>query len=87
MPKAPGDSALWKLAGLGFQFAASSVIFALIGVYIDKRTGWSPWGVVSLVFLALIGNLYLLIKEGLKSDNPPGKKPDHGSHPPNGGSS
>ena len=44
-----GDSTLWNLAGLGFQFAISTAILAYIGVYIDKRTGYAPWGVVTLV--------------------------------------
>ena len=88
-PVGSGDSTLWSLAGLGFQFAASTAILTYIGVYIDRRTGYAPWGVVSLVAVALIGNLYLLIKQVIKSDSPagPDKKKETGSRsqPPKGG--
>ena len=87
-PAGSGDSTLWSLAGLGFQFAASTAILTYIGVYIDKRTGHAPWGVFTLVALALIGNLYLLIKQVIKSDSPAGPKgkndADSRSRPPKG---
>lgn len=67
-PASSGDSTLWSLAGLGFQFAASTVILAYAGVYIDRWTGHAPWGVVTLVTIALVTNLYLLIKQVNKSD-------------------
>jgi hypothetical protein len=87
-PARSGDSTLWSLAGLGFQFAASTAILAYIGVYIDRRTGHAPWGVVTLVALALIGNLYLLIKQVIKSDSPTGpevkKDSESRGRPPKG---
>jgi F0F1-type ATP synthase assembly protein I len=63
-----GDTSLWRLAGLGVQFAATTAIFAFMGIVLDKKMGWSPWGLVSLSLIAVIGNLYLLIKESLKQD-------------------
>jgi F0F1-type ATP synthase assembly protein I len=63
-----GDHGLWRLAGLGLQFAATVALFAWMGNALDHRMGWSPWGLVILSLLAVIGNLYLLIKETLKQD-------------------
>ena len=77
-----GDSSLWTLAGLGFQFALSVVALAYLGVWIDRKTGLTPWGVVTLCSIALIGNLYLLIKEAKKRDAEP---KNNGSNPPKGG--
>jgi F0F1-type ATP synthase assembly protein I len=71
-----GDSVLWTMAGLGFQFAASTAILAYAGVYIDRRFGIAPWGVVSLVALALIANLYLLIKQSLRDETSGGGTTD-----------
>ena len=64
-----GDTSLWRLAGLGIQFAATVAIFAFMGNALDKKMGWSPWALVSFSLLAVIGNLYLLIKETLKQDS------------------
>jgi F0F1-type ATP synthase assembly protein I len=69
-----GDTSLWRLAGLGIQFAATVAIFAWMGNALDKRMGWSPWGLVTLSLIAVVGNLYLLIKESLQQDSPT-KKP------------
>jgi F0F1-type ATP synthase assembly protein I len=69
------ESNLWRLAGLGVQFAATVAIFAFMGNAIDKRMGWSPWTLVAFSLLAIIGNLYLLIKETLKQDTPAKKPP------------
>ena len=70
------DASLWSLAGLGIQFAAVVALFAYAGYWLDRRMGWSPWGVSSLTLIAVIGNFHLLIKQARKGD----KKP-----PPKGG--
>ena len=66
-----GEKSLWNLAGLGIQFAATVAIFAYIGYAADKTLGWSPWCTIGLSMAAVIGNLYLLIKEAFKE--PPTK--------------
>jgi F0F1-type ATP synthase assembly protein I len=60
------DSNPWKFAGVGIQFAGTIGLFALFGYGIDRHFGWSPWGTVTLVMIAIVGNTYLLIKEALK---------------------
>ncbi|HEY4329254.1 MAG TPA: AtpZ/AtpI family protein [Phycisphaerae bacterium] len=56
----------WSYAGVGLQFAGTTAIFALMGWYLDKKFGWTPWGMVGLTALGFVGGLYLLIKESLK---------------------
>jgi ATP synthase protein I len=38
-------------AGLGFQFAATFLVFAFAGVWLDRKLGTSPWLVIAMVFL------------------------------------
>jgi len=54
------------VAGLGFQFALTVALFTVFGHVLDQKLGWSPWGVVVMVSVAVVGNLYLLIKESMK---------------------
>ena len=38
-----------EFAGVGLQFAASIVVFALLGVWLDRTLGSSPWFVIVMV--------------------------------------
>jgi ATP synthase protein I len=74
-PAAPREKSPWSYAGLGFQFAGTATLFALMGLYLDRRFGWSPWGTISLTMLGVIGGLYLLIKDALKRNRDQDRKP------------
>ena len=37
-----------------------------MGYLLDREFGWSPWGLLVLTLIGMIGGLYLLIKEALK---------------------
>jgi F0F1-type ATP synthase assembly protein I len=39
-----------EFAGVGLQFSMTIVVFALAGVWLDKRLGTSPWLVILMVF-------------------------------------
>lgn len=39
-----------EFAGVGIQFAATIVVFALAGIWLDKRLGTSPWLLLAMVF-------------------------------------
>lgn len=39
-----------EFAGVGLQFAATLVLFAFAGIWLDKRLGTSPWFVILMVF-------------------------------------
>lgn len=39
-----------EFAGVGLQFAITIVLFALGGIWLDKKLGSSPWFVLLMVF-------------------------------------
>jgi ATP synthase protein I len=58
-----GDEASWgRFAGIGLEIAVGVGLGALIGYWIDKRAGSSPWGLVVGAMLGLAGGMYLMIK-------------------------
>jgi len=65
----------WSYAGLGIQFAATVALFAYAGYVIDRWLGWRGGMLITLTLLAVVGNLYLLIKESLRADAPAKKPP------------
>ena len=55
-----------RFAGIGLQVAVGAGLGALVGSWLDKKYGWSPWGVTVGVMLGVIAGLYLLIKDAMK---------------------
>ena len=59
----------WSYAGLGIQFAGTVCLFMYAGYKLDEWQGWSSHvGLITLSLLAVVGNMYLLIKESIKQD-------------------
>lgn len=54
---------MWKIAGAGFQFAGTVVVFFYLGTQLDQRYGWGHKATLTLTILGTIGSFYLLIKE------------------------
>src|SRR3954447_7878035 len=67
-PKPEREKSPWSYAGMGLQFAGTTAVFAFIGLYLDRRYGWSPWGTVTLSMVGVVGGLYLLIKDALNEN-------------------
>jgi F0F1-type ATP synthase assembly protein I len=61
------DKSWLRLAGLGFELAASIAGGVLIGWWIDRRLGTSPKATVALGLIGLFGGMYNLIKTALRS--------------------
>ena len=55
--------------------AATTALFVLMGWYVDRKMGWSPWATVGFTMLGLVGGLYLLIKDAIKDNADPPKGP------------
>jgi F0F1-type ATP synthase assembly protein I len=51
-----------RLAGLGVQFGAAITVFALAGLWLDKRVGTSPLFTVLGVLLGFAGGTISLVK-------------------------
>jgi len=60
------DPGWGKYLGLGMEMAVGVGLGYFVGRWLDKRYGWSPWGVTVGSLLGVAGGMYLLIKEALK---------------------
>ena len=58
---AAGD--LYRYSGLGLQFAATGIVFAFAGRWLDGRIGTSPLGLLVGVFLGFGLGLYSMVKK------------------------
>jgi F0F1-type ATP synthase assembly protein I len=62
----PDNKSAWvRYGGIGIEFAAALGCFALVGLWVDRRYGTGPWGLVIGAMLGLIGGTYNLIRESL----------------------
>lgn len=67
MPVSP-DPSLGKYLGLGLNIAIGVGIGYFVGDWLDRKYGWSPWGMLVSVLLGMSGGMYLLIKEGIAAN-------------------
>ena len=63
--KEPSRPTWGRFAGIGVEFAGAVAGFTLIGYWVDRHYGWSPWGVLSGAVLGLIGGSYNLVRASL----------------------
>ena len=67
-PRRRIDPQPWmRLASSGMELAAAVGGFALLGYWIDRHNGSSPWGLLIGALLGLIGGFYNLIKASLSA--------------------
>lgn len=66
-----------EFAGAGLQFALTLVIFAFLGIWLDKRLGSSPWFVLICVFVGAGAGFYSIYRKlmGPAGRNASGGKP------------
>jgi F0F1-type ATP synthase assembly protein I len=53
---------LGRYAGLGFQFAATMLVFGALGWWLDARLGSSPWLLIAGIFLGATGAFIGLLR-------------------------
>lgn len=58
----PEEPNLWALTGKGLELAAVVGIFALIGWRLDEWLDTTPWFLMTLACVGVIGGLYNLWK-------------------------
>ncbi|MEE8277521.1 MAG: AtpZ/AtpI family protein [Thermoanaerobaculia bacterium] len=56
-----------RLAGLGLELAAAVVGLALLGIWIDRRYGSDPWGVVICASIGFVGGLYNFVRAAIRA--------------------
>ena len=54
-----------RYAGMGFEFFAVLLLFVLIGMGLDRRFGWSRWGVLIGAAVGFAAAMWNLIRQGL----------------------
>lgn len=54
-----------RLAGLGFELAASIAGGALLGWWIDRQLGTAPKALIALALVGILGGLYNLVRTAL----------------------
>ena len=47
-----------EFAGIGVQFALTILVFVVLGVWLDRRLGTTPWLLLICVFLGAGGGFY-----------------------------
>jgi F0F1-type ATP synthase assembly protein I len=52
-----------RYAGVGFQFGAAIIAFALLGWWLDKKLGTGPWLLILGVILGFAGGMISLLKK------------------------
>jgi len=61
------DEADWgRHLGTGLQMLVGVGLGFLLGNWLDKKYGWSPWGVMACTMLGLAAGMYLLIKDAIR---------------------
>ena len=77
MPESDKNQGL-RYAGLGIEFAAAVAGLTLVGYWVDRHFGSSPWGVLTGAAIGLIGGTYNMIREALSAGrrSPPGGRPE-----------
>ena len=59
---------LWRLAGTGLQMAVTTGLFWFMGYEMDSYMGWNGGGAIGMTSLAIVGSLYLVVKEAIKAN-------------------
>lgn len=69
-----------KWSGVGMEFAAGIIGFALLGIWFDYHYKKSPWGVLVGMALGLIGSTYNLLKQSRAAFGTKKKDDDDSDH-------
>jgi len=56
-----------RQSGVGLELAGATAGLALVGYWIDRRFGTSPWGLLGGVVIGIVGGLYNLVKQSLEA--------------------
>jgi ATP synthase protein I len=54
-------------SGVGLELAGAVAGFSLIGYWIDRHYGTSPWGLVVGLALGIVGGLYNFVREAFQA--------------------
>jgi len=68
-PKKPvrddSDLTIWRFFGMGIQLAVTVALFAALGLWLDGKFGWTPWGLIGFGLLGVTAGMYQFLKAAL----------------------
>jgi len=56
-----------RYSSVGLELAGAVAGLALVGYWLDRRFGTTPWGILGGVVIGLVGGLYNLVRESLEA--------------------
>jgi len=56
-----------RYSGVGLELAGATAGLALLGYWLDRHFGTSPWGILGGVIIGIVGGLYNLVRESLEA--------------------
>ena len=70
-----------RMASSGFDLAIVVCGFTAVGWWLDRKYGWSPWGVLTGAILGIVGGLTNFLREAraLTRSTPESNRPDRGN--------
>jgi ATP synthase protein I len=54
-----------RYSSIGLELAGATAGLALLGYWIDRYFGTTPWGTLGGVIIGIVGGLYNLVRESL----------------------
>ena len=69
------------MASSGFDLAIVVCGFTAVGWWLDRKYGWTPWGVLTGALLGIVGGMANFLREAraLMRSTPDAKTPGRGS--------
>src|SRR5437773_934145 len=62
------DSSMGRNLAHGLEVAVGVGLGYLGGNWVDKRYGWTPWGLFAGVMLGCAAGMYLLVKDAIRGE-------------------
>ena len=61
------DDVNWgRFVGIGLEIAVGAALGTVVGLWLDRKYGWSPWGVVAGSMIGVAAGMYLLIRDAVR---------------------
>ena len=57
-----------RFTGIGLEIACGVGLGVVVGLWLDRKFGFSPAGVITGSMLGLAGGMYLMIKQVMRMD-------------------
>ncbi len=59
------DKDLWHYLGMGTQLTGTVGAFVLLGWWLDRKFGWTPWGLAVTASIGVAAAMYKFLKDAM----------------------